>query len=281
MFKPLETVGGSKLGVTPLDRLISRQVARIGGVRVLDLSQVTSGVSKKRLLPLLLCGAAPDCAKRYGTMLGARFVITGDVAPVGRSQALSLKVVDVSSGRVSRRISGVLPRQVKDDEPALRALLIRLLAPNRYQGRLALSVDLAGAMVLVDGSLVAKTPTKPISLRAGAHAIRVTHPAYHDFVRFVRIPFDKTVRVAVNLKAYPMLKATVGSKQKVITIVKGKKTQVLYRPLPWYRRWYVVTAVAVGAALLVGGITAAAVALSNNPGLGEDGRTSVQVDGRF
>ena len=109
----------------------------------------------------------------------------------------------------------------------------------------------------------------------------MTHPSYHDFVRFVRIPFKKTVTIRVGLKAYPMLNASLGSKKKVITVVTGKKTRVIYRPLPWYRRWWVVTAVAVGAALLVGGVTATAVALTGGSNLGEDGRTKVEPDGRF
>src|SRR5262249_2943288 len=72
---------------------------------------------------------------------------------------------------------------------------------------------------------------------------RVTHPHYHDFVRFEEVAYGTTTDVAVNLEQYPIVEQDV----------KGKVTNldhVRYVDPPVWRRWYVTAPAAV--VLLVG-----------------------------
>jgi hypothetical protein len=69
-------------------------------------------------------------------------------------------------------------------------------------GRLALHVDVEGAEAQVDGHPL-DLRAQPFELAVGTHALRVTHPAYHDFLRFVDIEFDRTVTLEATLAAYP------------------------------------------------------------------------------
>ncbi len=279
VYKPLEPVGTDRKVVATLDADLVQWAQRLlGPGRLVPQSQVQGRLRRSsRLAAKLLCGVAMDCLVGFGRAFGARYVIAGDAAPVGHSFGVSLLLADLRTKRVLRRVSGVVPARGPARARAVKEIAVRLLRPDRYTGHIRLQVDVKGASVFLDGKLVGRTPVaKPLLVSCGAHALRLTHPAYHDYVRFVRVPFESEVLVRVNLKAYPVFAARVGSKKKVVKIVKGKAPRISYRPLPWYKKWYFVTATAVGAAVLAGLVTGLVVYyVTEQPGLGQDGTTSL------
>src|SRR5205814_1011917 len=76
-------------------------------------------------------------------------------------------------------------------------------------GALALRVDVARATVFVDGQRVGESPVAPLSVSVGTHALRVTHPSYRDFVRFVEVRFSERTDLPVNLSAYSVVADTL------------------------------------------------------------------------
>jgi hypothetical protein len=112
----------------------------------------------------------------------------------------------------------------------------------------------AGASIFIDGRLIARAPARPLVLSVGSHALRVTHPEFRDFVRFVEVPFEDTLRVRVDLRPY---RAVAGDIRRTeLPPQPGGDAGV--EPTPWYRRWYTITG--AGAVLLVG--SAIAVGMS-------------------
>ena len=148
----------------------------------------------------------------------------------------------------------------RDMAETARAAATRLIAPGRYVGGLVLTSNVRGAAVYVDGELVAHTPAKPLSLPVGPHALRVTHPEYRDFVRFVDIEFGHAATVPVELGSYA---AVAGDIRKNLhgPFAPGGPVQ----PTPWYRRWYTI---AGGAAVLL--ITSAVIVGATSGGLSVD-----------
>ena len=275
VYKPLEPLGADRRRVEAIDRRLSAWAERlVGRDRIIGYEQVKARLKRsKRLLAYLLCGVEMSCLVSFAKAFKARYVIGGDAAPVGHSFALSLVLADARTGSVVRRVSGVVPGSGSRTDTTLEELAVRLLAPARYTGWLRVQADVAGALFYLDGKLVGKTPLQqPVRVPCGAHAVRLTHPAYHDFVRFVRVPYKAEVVVRANMKAYPIFTAKLGSKRKTVTVVKGRRPVGLYRPLPWYKKWYTVTAVVAGSALLTGVITALVVYFTSP-------RTSVDADG--
>ena len=80
----------------------------------------------------------------------------------------------------------------------------------------------------------------------------MTHPEYHDFVRFIDVTYGKTTDVAVSMQQYPIVRRDL----------QGRPTGgdgVVYVDPPWWRRWYVVGPAAVGLAVVTGIVVAALV----------------------
>jgi hypothetical protein len=88
-----------------------------------------------------------------------------------------------------------------------------------------------GAVVQVDGH---PAQAGTIELPVGTHALRVTHPAYHDFLRFLDIDFDKTLTVDVNMAAYPLAEGEMTESQR-------RRGPIAHRVLPWWRTWWALT----------------------------------------
>ncbi|MBC7976009.1 MAG: PEGA domain-containing protein, partial [Myxococcales bacterium] len=109
-------------------------------------------------------------------------------------------------------------------------------------GVLRLAIDVPGATIYVNGSKVT-APRGELALPVGAQAVRVTHPAYHDFVRFIDIEYGKPTEVAVGLQQYPTTQRDLQGKP-----VNRDKIEYLDPPL--WRRWYVVGPAAVGLVIL-------------------------------
>ena len=129
---------------------------------------------------------------------------------------------------------------------AARGAAFRLLDPDKYVGRLVCKVDVDGATIYVNGARQARSPAKPISLPVGTHALRIAHPEFRDFVRFVDIGFDRDAVVDAPMQQFPIVRKNIVTKE-------GGGTSVIYRgvePTPWYRRWYTVAG--AGAVLFAG-----------------------------
>jgi hypothetical protein len=123
--------------------------------------------------------------------------------------------------------------------------LVRALLPARYLGKLQLKVDVAGAEAQLDGKPLPGAATSAVEAPVGTHALRVTHPAYRDFLRFVDVEFDKTLALDVPMSAYPLAEGEMRERQRK-AVAKPK--------VPWWRSWWalsitgvVITGAVVGA----------------------------------
>lgn len=175
-------------------------------------------------------------AQALGKETGAARVLAVEIARLGDGRVLYLQVIETASGKAVGSTTAALggeSREVNaEGRTVIRGALTRLLDPARHVGRLALKLDVPGAEVQIDGHKL-KHAGAPIELSVGTHALRVTHPAYRDFLRFVDVEFDKTLRLDVNLAMYPL--------------AEGEMTERLQKKLPppkkvpWWRSWWALT----------------------------------------
>jgi hypothetical protein len=183
---------------------------------------------------------------------GADRVLTVEAARLGDGRVLYLSVTD-GAGKQLGSTTAALQRESGEvapaDRPALRAALARVLLPSRYVGRIQLKVDVAGAELQVDGKRIEGSLAQPVELPVGTHALRVTHPAYRDFLRFVDVEFDKTLALDVPMSAYPLAEGEMSERQR-----KAAKKPLV----PWWRSWWALTVSGV----VITGVVAGAVVLS-------------------
>ncbi|MGE3545026.1 MAG: PEGA domain-containing protein, partial [Kofleriaceae bacterium] len=191
----------------------------------------------------------PSCLAEIGKLVGAGVVIDGEVGGLGESKVVYLGATDVATARELRSTTLSVGTGSNGGAPAAA---VRLLEPDRYRGTLRFAVDVTGATVYVNGTKTKLTPAHEVSLPVGTHAVRVTHPEYHDFVRFIDVPYGKISEVAVTMKQYPIIEHDLQGRP-----LRGDRDGGADPPL--WRRWYVIVPSAVALAVISGVIVGALV----------------------
>ena len=216
---------------------IEAAVTALPATRLVRAAQVTDAIKKAKKPQLRVCEGDAGCLAELQALVGAQIVISGEVGGLGESKVVYLAASE--NGKELR--STTLAVGGKGDGPTGAA--IRLLDPDGYRGTLDLAIDVTGATIYVNGTKLTPSATGEVVLPVGAQAIRVTHPEYHDFVRFIDVEFDKTTSVAVDMQQYPITRKDLAGKPI------NRDKIVLIEPPRW-RRWYVVGPAAVGLAIV-------------------------------
>ncbi len=245
---PLSTLGAEdkSAATKQLTQSIEQALGSLQGTKVVGAAQVAAAADKAKKPQLKTCEDDSTCLTELGQRVGANVVVTGEVGGLGESKVVYLGATDVSTGKVLRSTTLAVGGKSVDQAGPMGAA-VRLLDPDKYRGTVHLAIDVSGATVYVNGSKVALSGKGELTLPVGTQAIRVTHPEYHDFVRFVDVPFNKTADVQVPLQQYPII-------EKNVKGLPTSRDKVEYIDPPVWRRWYVagpvIAALAVTAGIL-------------------------------
>jgi hypothetical protein len=244
VIAPLATLGAESTAadVKAAQRLVARGLTSLGSVDLVEHAAMLDAIKKAKRPELRSCDGDPPCLAGLGKLVGARYAVFGEVGGLGEAKVVYLKLIDVNAAREVRSTVLELGGAQTSDLEA-RAAATRLIAPGRYVGQIALTSNVKGASVYIDGERVARTPARPLTLAVGAHALRVTHPEFRDFVRFVEVGFGAVEEIPVDLAPYDAVAGDIRRTRQGDPIVGPGGVA----PTPWYRRWYTV---AGGAAVL-------------------------------
>lgn len=243
---PLSTLGteDTSASTRKLTNQLEAAFAALPGTRVVTSGQVVEAIKRAKKPQLKVCERDPECLAELGRLVGATVVVDGEVGGLGDSKVVYLGVTDVKTGKELR--STTLSVGAKDDAAGgASGAAVRLLEPGRYRGTLHFTIDVRGATVYVNGSKVTLSGSSDIALPVGTQAVRVTHPEYRDFVRFIDVPYSARVDVRVGMQQFPIIKHDIQGKPI-------NTDQIEYIDPPLWRRWYVVGPAAVGLAILTG-----------------------------
>lgn len=221
-------------------------IAGLPQTKVVPASQVADGVKRAKKPALLTCEGDAACLGELAKLVNAQFLITGEVGGLGDARVVYLSLIDTASAKEVRSTTLRIGAGAAGESAVAAAT--RLIDPDRYRGVIRLSLDVAGATIYVNGTKIALAADKTLTLPVGTHALRVTHPEYRDFVRFVDVVFAKPVELAVAMAQYPVVRRDIHGNP-----VEGTRAVVIDPPL--WRRWYVI----VPAAVVLGAATGAIV----------------------
>jgi hypothetical protein len=227
---PLSTLGTEDTSVST-KKLTSQLEAAVGALpntRVVTAAQVADAIKRAKKPQLKVCERDPACLAELGKLVGASIVIDGEVGGLGDSKIVYLAATDASTAKELRSTTLSIGAKVDADGGPTGAA-VRLLEPDRYRGVLRFVIDAKGATVYVNGSKAALGAKNEIALPVGTQAVRVTHPEYRDFVRFIDVPYDRTTDVSVGMTAYPIIKHDLQGKPI-------NSDTIQYIDPPWYRR---------------------------------------------
>lgn len=242
---PLSTLGteDTSAATKKLTAQIEQALAALPGTKVVTTAQVVDAIKRAKKPQLRLCERDHGCLADLGKLVGATIVIDGEVGGLGESQVVYLGATDVASAKEMR--STTLQVGAADDGGGPSGAAVRLLDPDRYRGTLHFVIDVNGATIYVNGTKAALSPKGELALPVGTQAVRVTHPEYRDFVKFIDVPYNKTTDVAVGMTQYPIIQHDVMGKPI-------STDKITYVDPPWYRRPVVVGAGAVVLAVVTG-----------------------------
>ncbi len=240
---PLTTLGSEDTSSSSreLAAQLEREIAGLGGLKVVSASAVADAIKKAKKPALRSCEGEPACLAELGALVGAQIVIAGEVGGLGESKVVYLRATDVAAAKELR--STTLTVGPDDTTGGASGAVARLLAPDKYRGTLKFSIDVSGATIFVNGTKATASAKGEVPLAVGTQAVRVTHPEYRDFVRFIPVEYGKTTEVTVGMQQYPIIARDLQGKPL-------NKDQINYVDPPIYRRWYVVAGAAVGIAVI-------------------------------
>ena len=222
-------------------KLVERALAARDDISLIGAAQIKRVLRRARKPHLQSCEGDTECLTTMGKTVGADLVVSVEVSGLGDVRLLHLKLIDPARGRAVRSTTAELGAGGLDP-----GALVRLLQPGGYRGRLALDISPEGAQVFIDGRRMAVAPvTAPLTLTVGTHALRITHPEYRDYVRFVDIGYAKQVKLAVDMRQLGVVSSEVSA-------LGGRGSPRDRGETPWYGRWYVIAG--AGAAVLAGSI---------------------------
>ena len=180
------------------------------------------------------CGGEPACLGALARKLDAEQIVAGNVAQLGDSYVVNLKLVDAKGNEI-RRVSEPLRGSADDLIEAVRVAAYRLVRPQELKGSLAILCDAPGANVVLDGKSVGKTPlVRPLEgIDVGKHTLKLEARGYTTFESPVDVRFQKSSEVVVRL-----------------LLIGGPLEPLPEAPTPWYASPWMYAAVGAGAVVL-------------------------------
>jgi hypothetical protein len=218
-------------------------IARLPAARLVSAAQVSDAIKRAKKPVLRSCERELPCLAELGRLVSAQIVVSGEVGGLGDARVVYLTATDTVSEKELRSTT----MRLGTSETAESAV-VRLLDPDRYRGLLKLAIDVPGAVVFVNGTKVTM-PAAGLALPVGTQAVRVTHPEYRDFVRFVDVEYGRTAEVGVALSQYPIVR------RDLTGVSAAPRGTIVQGPSRW-RRWYVVLPAAAAVALATGIVVA-------------------------
>lgn len=243
---PLATMGSedTSSSARATAAALEKALAALPAARVISAAQVAAAVKRAKRPALAACDGELTCVVELGQLTGASVVVTGQSGGLGEARVIYLRAVDVASAKELG--STTWTTAAGDSAPAAVA---RLLAPATYSGRLGLTSSVPNATVYVNGRRLGTSAAAPFLLPVGTHALRVTHPEYRDFVRFVDIAYGATTQIPVTLQPLPVVQRDLAMRGGASSSDAPSSSR------PWYRRWWVIAGGAVALAVIAGSIT--------------------------
>ena len=250
------TGGGNSKTLRRLEAVIENGLSALPGATLVTAQDATKATRRAKRPELRTCDGNTACLTSLGKLVLAERVIYAEVSDLGDAQVIYMKAIDVATGKELRSTTLKLGKS-SDKGRESKAAAAQLLTPNLYVGTLEVKTSVTGATVFLDGHKVATSPSNPISVYVGSHALRVTHPERSDYVRFVDIGFEANTVVDAELLGLPGLDRRLSAEGALGNDALTGNEIVQYRDRPWYFRWYTITggiaAVAITSAVLASG----------------------------
>jgi TolB-like protein len=230
------------LGIDPeivakLETMFREELARLDKKPLASRREIESKVTASEQN----CTGEEKCLQSIGKRLGVDFVVTGTVGSLGENYILTIKAVEVSTGKSSKFQGDPLRGTPDELIEGVRVAAYKLLAPDQLHGAIKIESDLIGAQVSLDDQPIGKTPLASQGvigkLALGKHKLHVDAKGYDAWDNDIEVHFQKVSPVLVHLLPSEM-------------IGTGKTIRLVRSPVysrPWFLAAVGISAIALSA----------------------------------
>ena len=188
-----------------------------------------------------------ECVVQIGDMLGAKYLMVGDILGFGELYQINIKIVDITKGsvveKVTKEIQGGLPelldgmtessreitRRIALGSAAPQQVLQRTGLPAAIQktyGSVDISTDPKGANIFIDGVERGVTPKIISDLETGPHNLMLNYPGYERLQKRIMVEDGKTLPISEYLVpktgSLSILSDPIGATVYLDNFVKGQ-----------------------------------------------------------
>ena len=176
--------------------------------------------------------AVDECTDRVACLadaagaFGAQRAVFGAVTNLGDTYNMNLKLLDIGRREVVARETATLSGSRNQLLKQIQILLFKLIAPSQLLGHLALTIDVGGADVYIDGQKVGTTPLpqKLAPLPEGEHSLKVSAPQIEDYFTFFTVHYGKTTEITVDATHLKAVQASLAVTHRPLKpIILGAK----------------------------------------------------------
>lgn len=149
-----------------------------------------------------VCDSDRVCLAKAGRYARAHRVIVAQVAGLGGTLSITLRLIDTVRRQEQGRVAEPLSDEPQARAQELHRLAVRLLRPEAFVGTLMIKTSVDEAEIYLDDRLVGTSPLKrPLTgLRAGPHILRVSKPGFADLYRFVDVVYNRASTLEIDME---------------------------------------------------------------------------------
>ena len=160
-----------------------------------------------------------ECVVQIGDMLGAKYLMVGDILGFGELYQINIKIVDITKGsvveKVTKEIQGGLPELLDGMTESSREITRRIASGSAPQqvmqqtglpaavqktyGSIDVTTDPLGANIFIDGVEVGVTPKIIPDLETGTHNLILNYPGYERLQKRIMVEDGKTIPISEYL----------------------------------------------------------------------------------
>jgi TolB-like protein len=215
-----EGKGVSQPEASALSDELEIHLSNIGGYIVIERSE-RGNILEEQGFQQTGC-VSSECAVEVGKLLGSQLIVVGSISKVGSTFAVTAKIVDVQTGKITRTanykyrgiiddllISGmaeVASQLTGQGGPKVSVQAVRPSVPVKRMGSIHIIADPEDAVVFVDQVWASfdegykKTPLTVDSLDIGDHKVEVVKLGYLKETRIVEVKENETSKLNIVLK---------------------------------------------------------------------------------
>ena len=196
----LSSLGSTNDAVRTIEQILIGEMRKLLGDKLYLYSDLLAqGTEVENALDE--CQGNKDCLAEVVGALGWDAFVVGNIAGLGESRVINIKLIDAHNGKEIRRAS----EKASGDESQLvtnmRKGAVFIIAPERFVGTLEIITKQKGVEILIDGESRGVTPLENprFKIKAGSRALEARRDGLVPYSSIVKLGYGEIKQIHIKL----------------------------------------------------------------------------------